>query len=158
MTLVLIASVAQNMVIGRNGQLVFKNRLDMQRFRQLTIGNPVIMGKRTFDSLPPKYRPLPDRTNIVLTHQSGFQHPGVIVACSIDHALELAGSSRPIYVIGRAQVYNQTISKANNLELTEVKLDLPGDAYFPEYKDGQWSEVQRTSYGKFDFVTYLRRE
>jgi len=164
--LALIAAVARNGVIGRDGALPWHLAGDMQHFRELTRGCPVVMGRRTWDSLPPRYRPLPGRANIVVTRRAGWSAEGAQVAPSLPAALRLAqlrlGPTRRVYVIGGAQLYREALPLADVLELTEVQADVDGDAQFPFWDRGQFDEVSRTpqpaEHGvPFDFVTYRKR-
>src|SRR5512147_2881154 len=133
--LALIAAVARNGVIGRDGALPWHLAGDMQHFRELTRGCPVVMGRRTWDSLPPRYRPLPGRANIVVTRRAGWTADGAQVAPSLPAALRLAqlrlGPARRVYVIGGAQLYREAMPLADVLELTEVRADMDGDTQFP---------------------------
>jgi len=164
--LALIAAVARNGVIGRDGALPWHLAGDMQHFRELTRSCPVVMGRRTWDSLPPRYRPLPGRANIVVTRRAGWSAEGAQVAPSLPAALRLAqlrlGPSRRVYVIGGAQLYREALPLADVLELTEVQADVDGDAQFPFWDRGQFDEVSRApqpaEHGvRFDFVTYRKR-
>ena len=164
--LALIAAVARNGVIGRDGALPWHLAGDMQHFRELTRSCPVVMGRRTWDSLPPRYRPLPGRANIVVTRRAGWSADGAQVAPSLTAALRLAqlrlGPSRRVYVIGGAQLYREALPLADVLELTEVQADVDGDAQFPFWDRGQFDEVSRApqpaEHGvRFDFVTYRKR-
>ena len=163
MALIIIAAVARNYVIGDKGQIPWFSddeirKPDMKRFRELTLGNAVIMGRATFDSLK---RPLEDRTNIILTKNSGYIAPnGVIIAKSIEEAFDIARfSKRDVYIIGGAQIYKETIGlpHVTRLELTELNTDYSGDVLFPEYRNtGVWNRVKVEPREKFSFVTYER--
>ena len=164
--LALISAVARNGVIGRGGALPWHLAADMQHFRELTRECPVVMGRRTWDSLPPRYRPLPGRSNIVVTRRAGWSADGAQAAPSLAAALRLAqlrlGASRRVYVIGGAQLYREALPQADVLELTEVQLDAVGDTEFPFWDRGQFDEVSRRSQPAeggvgFDFVTYRRK-
>jgi dihydrofolate reductase len=164
--LVLIAAVARNGVIGRDGGLPWHLGADMQHFRELTRECPVIMGRRTWDSLPPRYRPLPGRFNIVVSRRPGFAADGAQAAPSLAAALRLAqmrvGPSRRVFVIGGAQLYREAMPQADTLELTEVQSDVAGDARFPFWDRAEFDETARVSQPPedglaFDFVTYRKR-
>jgi dihydrofolate reductase len=165
--LTLIAAVARNGVIGRDGRLPWHIRQDMLHFKSLTAGCPVIMGRRTWDSLPPRSRPLPGRTNIVVTRQAEWRAEGAHAVASLDQALAKAeiGShaTARVFVIGGAELYAQALPLADELELTEVQLDVEGDARFPLWRRLDFIEVQRQPHAAgpdnpaFDFVTYRRR-
>lgn len=163
----LIAAVARNGVIGRDGALPWRIRQDMQHFKSLTAGCPVIMGRRTWDSLPPRARPLPGRINIVVTRQAEWRADGAQAVASLDQALvQAATGSRDgsrVFVIGGAELYAQALPLADELELTEVHLDVEGDAWFPTWRRDDFAEVRREPHAAgpehpaFDFVTYRRK-
>lgn len=164
--LVLIAAVARNGVIGRAGVLPWHLSADMQHFRQLTRESPVIMGRHTWDSLPARYRPLPGRSNIVVSRRSGWTPDGALVAPSLPAALRLAslrlGASRRVFVIGGAQLYREALPLAEALELTEVQADVDGDTHFPFWDRGAFDEVRRDPQPPegdllFHFVTYRKK-
>jgi dihydrofolate reductase len=164
--LVLIAAVARNGVIGRDGVLPWHLAADMQHFRELTRDCPVVMGRRTWDSLPPRYRPLPGRSNIVISRRAGWNADGAQAAPSLAAALRLAqlrlSASKRVFVIGGAQVYREALPLADVLELTEVQADVVGDAQFPFWDRGEFDEVGRVPQQAegglgFDFVTYRRK-
>jgi len=164
--LVLIAAVARNGVIGRAGSLPWHLGADMAHFREVTRGCPVIMGRRTWDSLSPRYRPLPGRANIVVSRRAGWMAEGAQVAPSLQAALRLAqlrlDASRRVLVIGGAQLYREAIPMADVLELTEVQADVEGDTQFPFWDRALFEEVKREPQSPeeglaFDFVTYRKR-
>jgi len=164
----LIASVARNGSIGAGGELVWDEPADKRWFRQQTMGCPVVMGRKTWDSLPARFRPLPGRANLVVSRQPGFQAPGAEVTTTLDAALALArahaattGATR-VFVIGGGQLYIEALPVADELVLTEIDADLPGDTRFPAWDraafDERSREAHRTAAGLgFDFVTYRRR-
>jgi dihydrofolate reductase len=164
--LVLIAAVARNGVIGRGGVLPWHLSGDMAHFRDVTRGCPVIMGRRTWDSLSPRYRPLPGRANIVVSRRSGSTAEGAQVAPSLQAALRLAqmrlDASRRVFVIGGAQLYREAMPQADGLELTEVQADVTGDVQFPFWDRAAFDEVRREPQPPedglaFDFVGYRRK-
>lgn len=153
----LIAAVAANRTIGKDGQLVWRNKEDMARFKELTTGKVVIMGRKTWESIPPKFRPLPDRINVVVTRNPDYALPdNVMSASSIEDALNRYRMS-DVMVIGGAEIYAAAIGKADCLELTEVSAELDGDTFFPEVDKTIWKETGRIAKEGFDFVTYRRR-
>ncbi len=165
MILSLIAGVARNGVIGRDNQLLWRLPEDMKHFRATTMGAPVIMGRKTWDSLPERFRPLPGRRNIVLTRQPGFVAEGASLAADLDAALALArGDGAPrAFVIGGEQVYRAALPMADELVLTEVERDEVGDAHFPDFCRDAFAEVARERHRAaapndfdFSFVTYRR--
>jgi dihydrofolate reductase len=140
----LIAALADNGVIGRDNQLPWRLRADLQHFKRLTMGRPIVMGRRTWESIG---RPLPGRTNIVITRDTAFRAEGGVVAHSIEQALEAAGDCDELFIIGGAELYAQTLPLADRLYLTRVKAEVPGDALFPPLTPGEWREVGRESHG-----------
>jgi dihydrofolate reductase len=164
--LVLIAAVARNGVIGRGGVLPWHLAADMQHFRELTRECPVMMGRRTWDSLSPRYKPLPGRINIVVSRRAGWTAEGAQAAPSLQAALRLAqmrlNATRRVFVIGGAQLYREALPLADVLELTEVQADVAGDTQFPFWDRGLFDEVSRVPQPAedglaFDFVTYRRK-
>jgi len=163
----LIAAVARNGVIGRDGGLPWHIRQDMLHFKALTAGCPVIMGRRTWDSLPPRARPLPGRINIVVTRQAGWHADGARAVTSLPQALAEAATAGPegprIFVIGGAELYARALPLADELELTEVQLDAEGDAVFPTWDRNDFVETRREPHEAgpqsppFHFVTYHRK-
>ena len=141
----LIWAMARNRVIGRHNALPWRLPVDMQHFRELTTGHPVIMGRKTFESLG---RPLPNRTNIVITSDRHYAPPGCLVAHSLDEALAMAGPHVPpndpeIFVIGGEQLYAQMLPSADRLYVTLVETEVEGDAWFPEFDLSMWREIKR---------------
>ncbi len=161
--LVLIAAVARNGVIGRDGGLVFQEPADQRHFRQATLGCPVIMGRKTWDSLPPRFRPLPGRRNIVVSRNPGLAATGAEMAADLPAALAAAADAPRVFVIGGAQLYAQALPLAQRLMLTEVDAELVGDVFFPTWDRSQFVETQRhrafTHQGMpYHFVEYQRRQ
>ena len=162
MTVVLVAAVARGGVIGRDGTVPWHLPEDMRFFRELTTGHPVVMGRKTWDSLPDRFRPLPGRRNIVVTRNASWQAEGAERAGSVEEALRLAGEDERVFVIGGAEIYRAALPSADELVLTEVELDVTGDAYFPDWPRESFAEASRdasvASDGTtaFAFVTYRR--
>ncbi|MEK8052437.1 dihydrofolate reductase [Ideonella sp. DXS22W] len=166
----LIASVARNGSIGKGNELVWDEPADKRWFRQTTMGCPVIMGRKTWDSIPARFRPLPGRLNIVITRQAGWQAAGAEVVHALADAVTLARGRQPdarrIFVIGGGQLYSEAVLLADELVLTEIDADLPGDTHFPAWDRQAFTEVQRlpqhtaAADGQaptaFAFVTYQR--
>ncbi len=144
--LVLVAAIADNGVIGRDGMLPWRLRSDLRRFRELTFGHPVVMGRKTYASIG---KPLPGRTNIVITRDGDFAARGVVAATSLDAALAAArGDARrrgvaQIMIIGGADLYGQTIDDAIRLEVTRVHASPTGDTLFPPIEAERWREAGR---------------
>ncbi len=132
-TLVLIAAVARNGAIGRDNGLLFNDPADQRHFRAATMGCPVIMGRKTWDSLPARFRPLPGRRNIVVTRQPQWQASGAEVAVSPEAALARVAGAPRVFVIGGAELYAAALPLADELMLTEVDADLEGDTHFPPW-------------------------
>ena len=161
MPLHLIYARAANGVIGKNNTLPWHLPEDMAHFKQLTLGRTVIMGRKTWDSLPPRFRPLPGRTNIVVTRQADWQAEGAQRAASVPDALALCDNTHTIWVIGGAQIYAQALPLADCVEVTEIAQDFDGDAHAPEL-GAEWVAAARSTHTSssnglpFSFVTYLR--
>lgn len=163
MTLSIIAALSENRAIGYENGLIYWLPNDLKRFKQLTTGNTIIMGRKTFESLPKGA--LPNRRNIVLTHDSGASFPGAETFHSLDEALAHCADGEHVYIIGGASVYKLALPVADQLCLTMVH-DVPehADTFFPEIDFAEWVEASREDYStdekhKFDysFVTYERR-
>lgn len=142
----LVVAVARNGVIGREGGLPWHISSDLKRFKEITMGKPVIMGRKTWESLPRK--PLPGRRNIVISRQLGFTAEGAVVAATPEEALRLAGDAPEATVIGGGEIYRLFWPLADRLYLTEVDLEVEGDTYFPRPEPAEWREVAREVYPK----------
>ena len=152
---VLVAAVADNGVIGAAGGIPWHIPEDLQHFRRVTTGHPVVMGRLTFDSLG---RPLPGRTNIVVTRSPGWTAEGVLVAADVEEALRRAVEvDDEVMVIGGAQLYRATIGRADVQILTEVHQSPAGDTSYPEFDREQWRETRREPHDGYDFVWLERR-
>jgi dihydrofolate reductase len=136
----LIAAVAENRVIGAGNALPWHLPADLKRFRRLTTGCPIIMGRRNYESIG---RALPERDNIVVTRRLDYQAPGCVVVHSLEAALAAANGAHETYVIGGAELYNQTLARADRLYLTLVHAVVTGDTYFPEIDLSAWRETAR---------------
>ena len=143
----LVVARAKNGVIGRDGGLPWRLRSDLQRFKQVTIGKPCIMGRKTWESLP--LQPLPGRLNLVLTRDGSFEARGAVVVQSLSEALSMAREQAAedgvdeICVIGGTALFEATLPRAKRLYLTEVEAEPEGDAVFPALDESQWTEVSR---------------
>ncbi|MFA6264602.1 MAG: dihydrofolate reductase [Pseudolabrys sp.] len=165
--IVLVAAIGDNGVIGNDGQLPWRLKSDLQHFKRITINKPVVMGRKTYESIG---RLLPNRTNIVMTRDLGLAVPGGVIATSLDAALGYArddanrrGTS-DIMIIGGGDVFDRTMSKADRLEITHVHATPKGDVLFPPIDPAVWRETARYHYDAgpdddagFDTVTYVRR-
>jgi dihydrofolate reductase len=155
----LVAAVAANGVIGKDGHLPWHLPQDLRHFKHVTIGHPVIMGRRTWESLR---RPLAERENIVVTRRSGYQAAGAAVANSLEAALALCAGEPLAFVIGGNRLFAESLPIAAGLLMTEIHRDFLGDTWFPDYDHAHWRETQREAHSttdgmRFDFVLYERR-
>jgi dihydrofolate reductase len=139
----LIVAVADNGVIGQRNGLPWRLPEDLKRFKALTMGKPIIMGRKTYDSIG---KPLPGRTNIVITRQPGLSLPGCVVAGSLPAAVDAAGAVDEVMVIGGAEIYRQALPMTQRVYLTRVHAQVEGDACFPALAPEQWQEVAREDY------------
>lgn len=159
MEVVIIVAVAANGVIGADGSIPWHYSEDLRRFKRLTTGHPVIMGRRTFEGiLETLGEPLPERTSIVLTTEDLETPEGVVAVDGIDAALASAretGAERT-FVAGGATVYEQLLEHADRMERTELHDTFEGDTVFPEWSRDEWEELTRERHDEFDFVTYVR--
>ncbi|MFN4120552.1 dihydrofolate reductase [Acidovorax sp.] len=162
MEIALIYARAANGVIGKDNTIPWHIPEDMARFKQLTQGCPVIMGRKTWDSLPPRFRPLPGRSNIVVSRQAGWQADGALRAASLADALAQCPGDGTVWVIGGAQIYAEALPLAQRVEVTEIAQDFEGDAYAPALGP-EWMATERSAHVSrsnglpFSFVRYERR-
>ncbi len=158
----LIYARAANGVIGKDGVMPWHLPEDLARLKRLTQGSPVVMGRKTWDSLPVRFRPLPGRRNIVITRQIDWQEAGAKTASSLSAAISLCGAVDEIWVIGGSQIYAQAEPLATRAEVTEIDENFDGDTYAPTLGDA-WSETARETHVSknglsFSFVTYQKNE
>jgi dihydrofolate reductase len=141
----LIVAMARNRVIGRDNRLPWRLPADLRRFKELTMGHTLLVGRKTFESIG---RPLPGRTMLVASRREGYAPKGVQVVRSVQEALEVAreGGETELFVAGGAEIYRQTLPVADRLYLTRIEEDVPGDAYFPEYDETEWRLVDREDF------------
>jgi len=139
----LIAAMDRNRLIGNKNQLPWHLPADLTHFKQVTMGKPIIMGRKTFESIG---RPLPGRTNIVLTRDEDYQADGIVLTGSLDKALDCAASEgvEEVMIIGGSNIYGQALNSSDRLYLTIVDGEFDGDAWFPAYDEDEWQEVERT--------------
>ena len=154
----LIWAQARGGVIGKDGAMPWHLPEDLAHFKRTTLSHPVIMGRRTWDSIPPRFRPLPGRTNIVVTRQTDWHESGSQLAPSLREALQQCENSEQVWVIGGAQIYAQALPLADELVVTEIDADFDGDAHAPALS-AEWREVARdpvvaASGLRLAFVTY----
>ncbi len=161
MVISIIVAMGNGRVIGIKNKLPWDLPADMEHFQQLTIGKPVIMGQKTFESIG---KPLPGRTNIIMTLDKDFNPSGCLIACSIEEALEKAKDFKEAMICGGVSIYKQFLPLADKMYLTLIEGDFEGDAYFPEFDWNDWQETERVdnepdkdnSY-PYSFVTLQRK-
>ncbi|MBL6448168.1 dihydrofolate reductase [Fulvivirga sp. 29W222] len=166
MKISMIAAVAENKVIGKDNDLVWSLPDDMRFFMNKTSGHHVIMGRKNYESIPYKFRPLPNRTNIVMTRQEGLIIEGTHIVHNLDEALHMAKSNQEeeTFIIGGGEIYRLGLDVADIMYLTEIKASFEGDAFFPEFHHSKWQEIERIPHSidekhayAFDFVTYKKK-
>ena len=150
MSIILIAAVGRNGVIGRDNDLPWRIREDLQHFKALTLGHTLVMGRKTYDSIG---RPLPGRRTVVVTRRPDWSADGVEVVHSLEDALKYDGD---LYVAGGGEIYRQALPYADTLELTEVDQSPDGDVTFPSVHPDAWIETAREPHNGFSFVSYRR--
>jgi dihydrofolate reductase len=158
--LTLIAAVAHNGVIGRDGRIPWRIRGDLPRFKRITMGHPIVMGRRTWESLG---GPLSGRRNVVVSRSAALRPAGAEAFASLDAALAACAGADEVFVIGGTEMYREALPLAHRLLLTELHADFAGDAHFPPFDRGAWREVDREAHHNeagqpcdFDYVTYVR--
>jgi dihydrofolate reductase len=133
----LVVAMARNRVIGRDNRLPWRLPEDLAYFKRVTMGQPIVMGRRTYESIG---RALPGRLNIVVSRNRAFEAPGCVVVGSLDEAWRAAGAASEVAVIGGTSIFAESLPIADRIHLTEVEADVPGDTYFPEFDRSQWTE------------------
>lgn len=156
----LLVALAANRVIGKDNALPWHLPADLKRFKALTMGHPLVMGRKTHDSIG---RPLPGRRNLVITRNRGYRAPGCELAHSLDEAIAACAGAQEIFIIGGAELYRESLPRAHCLEFTEIHAEFEGDATFPEFSLAQWRETAREIHAaeagtpfRYDFVRYER--
>ena len=157
-----MAAVARGGVIGRGGSIPWRVPEDARRFRALTMGHPVVMGRRTWASLPDRFRPLPGRRNVVVTRNAAWQADGAERAGSLTDALRVLAGAPQVFVIGGAELYAEALPLADELLLTEIDADVDGDTFFPPWERAAFEETSREQHVSktgvpFAFATYARK-
>ena len=159
--LTIIAAVSINNVIGNNNKLIWKLSNDLKRFKNLTTNHSVIMGRKTFESLP---NPLPDRDNIAITRDTNYSKPNIQVCSSIEDAINLTKTDTQPFIIGGGEIYSQTINIVDKIELTRVHEEFDGDAYFPEIPLDIFELINEENYNSdlenefdYSYLTYKKR-
>lgn len=164
MNISLIAAIAENRVIGAHNKLLWQLPDDLKRFKELTRGHPVIMGRKTYESIG---RPLPGRKNIVITHKVGLEISGCEVVSSLDEAIASAKSGMPeeIFIIGGGEIYRQAMATADRMYLTHVHASPTGDVLFPEFDASEWKVIEEEEHPvdkdhalRFTYKTYERKK
>jgi len=162
----MIAAVSENRVIGKDNDLVWSLPSDMKYFMETTRGHHIITGRRNYESIPNQYRPLKNRTNIIVTRQESYKVEGAKVVHSIDEGIQVARdqNEEELFIIGGGQIYTQALSLADRLYITEVKGIFEGDTFFPEFSMDKWKETSRIHNSSdenhdydFDYVIYDRK-
>ncbi len=153
----LIAAISTNGCIGKDGTLPWYVPEDLKHFKKLTTGHVVVMGRKTWESIPEKRRPLPDRINVVITRQADYMLPADVERyASLDDAIA-AHRSQEIFIIGGAEIFNQSIDRADTLHITELNQTIDGcTAFFPAINKTHWHETSRETHDDFAFVSYKR--
>ena len=140
----ILVAMAKNRVIGRNNALPWQLPPDLKRFKELTMGHHIVMGRKTYESIG---RPLPGRTSVIITRQPDYQVPGAIVVASIDQALKVCSEGKEtdqeIFVIGGAEIYHQALELCRRIYITEIQQEFDGDTLFPELNQQEWREISR---------------
>jgi dihydrofolate reductase len=156
-----IAAVAENNALGKENQLLWHLPDDFKRFKTLTSGHYIIMGRKTFESFP---KPLPNRTHVIISRQANYQPEGCIVVNSLEQAIEACPKTEEVFIIGGGEIYRQSIAVADKLDLTKVHASFEADTYFPEVDLSQWQLVFEEHHPKderhdyaFTFQTFARK-
>ena len=157
----LIAAAAENNALGKDNDLLWHLPEDFKRFKQITSGHYIIMGRKTFESFP---KPLPNRTHIIITRQKEYLADGCRVVHSLEEALEISPQNEEVFIIGGAQIYKQALPFADKIDLTRVHIELDADAFFPEFNTSEWNLVFSEKHVKdekhqfdFTFETYIKK-
>ena len=142
----IIVAASENNVIGKDNTLIWNLPADMKFFREKTTGHCIITGRKNYESIPEKFRPLPNRTNIVITRQKDYTAPGALVAHTIEEALQKAKATGDpeIFIIGGAEIYRQSLKYTDRIYLTRIHQSFDGDAFFPVLHPAEWREIQST--------------
>lgn len=162
MTITLIAAAAENNALGKDNDLVWHLPDDFKRFKAITSGHFIIMGRKTFESFP---KPLPNRTHIIITRQKGYQVPeGCLIVDSIETALQICPQNEEVFIIGGGEIYKQSIAIADKIELTRVHTEVEADTFFPKIDANHWKLLEEEYHPKdekhqfdFTYLTYLKK-
>ncbi|MDQ2179881.1 dihydrofolate reductase [Marinifilum sp. D714] len=161
MNIAIIVAASRNNVIGKDNQLIWRLSADLKRFKALTTGHTIIMGRKTFDSIG---KPLPNRTSVIITRQEDYKQEGCVVVHSLEEALDAVKDQEKVFIIGGGTIYEQAIDKADELYLTLVHKEFAGDTFFPEIKSAEWESVSRVdcmpdekNEYPYSFIDYKRK-
>ena len=166
MVISIIAAVAENGLIGKGNDLPWRLPDDMKYFMQTTNGHHVIMGRKNYESLPEKFKPLPNRTNIVVTRQENYNAEGCTIVHRLNDGVDIAkkNGEEELFIIGGAEIYKLALPTTDVLYLTEIDVELDGDTFFPEWNKKEWKEISRQHHSAdvkhpfaFDFVVYKKQ-
>jgi dihydrofolate reductase len=159
---IMIAAVAENNALGKNNDLLWHLPNDFKRFKEITSGHHIIMGRKTFESFP---KPLPNRTHVIITRQNDFEYEGCIVVQNIEKAISVCPINENLYIIGGGEIYQQSISFADQLDITRVHHSFDADVYFPEIDPEIWELTSETYHSKderhlfdYTFQTFVRKK
>jgi dihydrofolate reductase len=159
---IMIAAVSENNALGKNNDLLWHLPNDFKRFKEITSGHHIIMGRKTFESFP---KPLPNRTHVIISRQNDFEHEGCIVVQNIEKALSVCPINENLYIIGGGEIYQQSISFADQLDITRVHHSFDADVYFPEIDPEIWELTSETFHQKderhlfdYTFQTFVRKK
>ncbi len=160
MTISIISAIAENNVIGKDNDLIWHISEDLKRFKRITAGHTVIMGRKTYESLP--FKPLPKRTNIVITRDKNLKLEGVLIVSSPEEAIEKCKGEEEVFICGGASIYKHFLSIADKMYLTKLYHSFEGDTYFPEINYDNWNLIEKIDSGdkdkyKFSFLDYVRK-
>ena len=157
----IIVAASRNNVIGRDNELIWRLSADLKRFKALTTGHTIIMGRKTFDSIG---KPLPERTSVIITRQQDYKQEGCVVAHSLEEALEKVKDQEKVFIIGGGSIYQEALNLADELYLTRVHRNFKGDTFFPEIKMSEWESVHREdcmpdekNEFPYSFINYKRK-
>ena len=160
--IIIIAAVAENNALGKNNDLLWHLPNDFKRFKEITSGHHIIMGRKTFESFP---KPLPNRTHVIITRQNDFEYEGCVVVQNIEKAISVCPINENLYIIGGGEIYQQSISFADQLDITRVHHSFDADVYFPEIDPEIWELTSETFHQKderhlfdYTFQTFVRKK
>ncbi|WP_461630495.1 dihydrofolate reductase [Labilibaculum euxinus] len=161
MNVSIIVAVSRNQVIGKDNQLIWKLSADLKRFKALTTGHTIIMGRKTFESIG---KPLPNRTSVIITRQADYVAEGCVVVNSLEEALEKFSDQEEVFIIGGGTIYKEALAKANKIYYTKVHKDFEGDTFFPVLDLKEWKSVNREdcfpdekNEVPYSFIDYIRK-